>query len=224
MNKPLFKRTNLTEKIIWVDFEEQTDLGKTFCRFQEHYEGPAHAGKIFSLEEYKEWYIGIKGAWSYYTDWNGYNIPVRVLTPFKNGQFDPMSFEEMDFLLHLQNVPIDGYIIGTFQAKPGALKHELAHGLYATEPEYVTEVLEVLGTERLGSIFEALKSIGYTGVTWVDEVHAYLLECPFVLRSAGADMVSYLGMIESLQTIFNKWTPLEETKNLDPWGNHDARD
>lgn len=67
--------------IFHVNFSSQEELASTFLRFQEHFESPSFKGKIFSLDDYKRWYIkhspnGQKtGEFTYYSDWSGFNIP-----------------------------------------------------------------------------------------------------------------------------------------------------
>jgi hypothetical protein len=34
-------------------------------------------------------------------------------------------------------------------------------------------------------------------------------------------MDDYTNTIEQLQVVYNEWTPLEETQNLDPWIDND---
>jgi len=94
----------LTDRIHLLIFPTQRDVTLTLLRFQEHYESPKFRGKIFSLEEFKRWYVanspnGIKtGEFTYYTDWNGFNIPSYVLQPFRDGKFNPLSEQERKFL------------------------------------------------------------------------------------------------------------------------------
>ena len=221
-----FERHDISPKIHWLDFKEQAVLGETFCRFQEFYEGPKHAGTNFTLEEYAEWYKtqSKTGEFTYYTDWYGFNFPSRVLEQFRgpHRKFEP-SARESELLLSLIDVDSEAYIIGTFQGDITTLKHEVAHALFTTEPNYVTAVLRVLGTVELTPIFETIEKHGYAGVTWVDEAHAYLLECPWKLREWGLDINPYKKVINQLQTIYDSWTPAEDTRFLDPWTKSDKR-
>lgn len=81
-------KKKITDKINLLVFENQKELASTFVRFQEHYESPEFAGKTFSLEEFKEWYIKNSekgretGEFTYYEDWSGFNIPSYVMRPF----------------------------------------------------------------------------------------------------------------------------------------------
>ncbi|MBW3011416.1 hypothetical protein KY326_04315, partial [Candidatus Woesearchaeota archaeon] len=98
------KLIELTRDIFHVMFPTQLELTSTLLRFQEHFEGQEFKGKIFTLEEYKEWYVansvmGKKtGMFTYYEDWSGFNFPSDTLGPFSDGKFDPLSDAESHFL------------------------------------------------------------------------------------------------------------------------------
>ena len=81
------KFSEIIPNIFWFNFDTQEECAKTFCRFEEYYESPFWQGKIFTLDEYKEWYIKTYGQWSYYTDWSGFNIPDYAFKPFFDGKF-----------------------------------------------------------------------------------------------------------------------------------------
>jgi len=148
----------------------------TFLRFQEYYESPKFRGKIFSLEEFIDWYTAEKGTFTYYDDWDGCNIPSHVLQPFYEGKFDPLLDKEKEFLELFREREGIFYIIGTHgDANAGALKHEIAHGLYYTFPEYRQKVDAVLAKVDLREIKKDLLEIGYCEQVLQDEAHACLL-------------------------------------------------
>lgn len=176
----------LLDKIHLLSFETQQELASTFLRFQEHYESPYFKDKIFTLEEFTEWYVnnsqkGIEtGEFTYCSDWNGFNIPSRILEPFYMGKFDPLSDAEKSFLDIFKNESGSFYIIGVYlQTKnPDALlEHEIAHGLFSTNPEYKEQVLAVLSQFDIEPVKEKLRSkAGYHEDVLDDEVHAYSLD------------------------------------------------
>ena len=73
-------------------------LASTFLRFQEHYGSPRFRGRRFTLEEYMDWYAAEYGGFTYFDDWEGFNIPSWVLSPFRNGEFDPLLRKEKKLL------------------------------------------------------------------------------------------------------------------------------
>src|SRR5262245_26903475 len=85
----------VADAIYLLVFETQYELASTFLRFQEHYESPKFRKKIFSLEEFMDWYgQENKGKFSYFKDWAGFNIPSTEFEPFLEGKFDPLLEKE----------------------------------------------------------------------------------------------------------------------------------
>ena len=169
----MIKKTLIAHKIYLLIFPNQKDLASTFLRFQEHYESPKFRGKIFSLKEYKKWYVSQQGKFSYYTDWNGFNIPSRILKPFYLGKFDPLSNREKVLLDLFKKEKEDFYIIAILKKNNAVLNHEIAHGFYHTKSSYKKAVLLVLkkyNTTKLRKILIATS--GYHKSVLDDEVHA----------------------------------------------------
>ena len=171
------KKTEVIKNIFVLEFDNQVDLASTFIRFQEHYESPEFKGRFFSLDEYKEWYTKMKGDFTYYTDWGGFNIPSYVLVPFYEGKFNPLTVSENQILELFKENEGSFYIIGLYSKNENlklSLDHEIAHGLFYTEPEYKEKVLEILNKYDLEVLKTWLRSKGgYHEVVLLDECHAY---------------------------------------------------
>lgn len=207
----------LTEHIFHVKFETQNELAKTFVRFQEHYESPEFRGKFFTLEEFKEWYIANSaegkrtGEFTYYQDWHGFNIPSEILEPFYQSEFDPLSSEERQLLdLFKDRRGERFYIIGTHGDKDIAtLRHEIAHGLFYTNPEYKREVMKILDevdTEIRMEINTYFQTRGaYHRYVWVDETHGHIMTYPDVLERNGIDISPILHINKKLNLLFDKY-------------------
>src|SRR3972149_11672005 len=96
----------ITEDIFSLSFNSQVEMSSAFLRFSEHYESPEFRGKIFTVEEFKQWYIqdAIKRGWqtkqkfTYCTSWEGFMVPSETLQPFYEGKFNPLSVQEQKFL------------------------------------------------------------------------------------------------------------------------------
>ena len=71
-------RRRLADGIYLVRFDSQYALASTFLRIQEHYESSRFRGRVFSLEDYMDWYAGRFGAFTYYQDWSGFKRPVTL--------------------------------------------------------------------------------------------------------------------------------------------------
>ena len=173
------KLHKITSNIIHVKFKSQIDMCETFCRFQEHYESPEFMGKVFTLGEFREWYSEQYGAWTYYIDWHGFNIPDYILIPFKDGSFDPLSEKERNFLDKFRYKKGKFYIIGTSDFKPEALGHEICHALYYLDEEYKKEVDLIISkadkkADAWSNFENFLLNKGYTAEVIDDEIQAFL--------------------------------------------------
>lgn len=202
----MIEKSLVREGIYLLKFEEQEKLASAFLRFQEHYESPEFRGKFFTLDEYKKWYEGERGSFTYYSDWSGFNIPSHILAPFLEGKFDPLSDEEKVFLEHFKDISHPFYIIGLFgdinsdRAKT-ILQHETAHGLFYTKPDYKEKVLNVLKKYDLTMLKDWLRSLGgYHETVLDDESHAYTL-----FGSAKIKERIPVGMKEELDEIFQEF-------------------
>jgi hypothetical protein len=58
----------LTSKIVLLKARSQQELGRTFLRFQEHYESPEWKGKVFTIGQIRAWYAETYGADTYERD------------------------------------------------------------------------------------------------------------------------------------------------------------
>ena len=173
------KKLKITDKIFLLVFKNQKEMASTFLRFQEYYESPEFRRKVFTLKEDKKWYSSVRGSFSYYTDWNGFNIPSYVLKPFVKGKFDPLSKKEGAVLELFSKKRGKFYVIGVHKRSKGTLstlKHEIAHGLFYTDNGYNKEVVKLLSGFDLSKLKKELGSLGgYHDGVLDDEAHAYSL-------------------------------------------------
>src|SRR5262245_51147422 len=105
-------RSTLADGIFLVRFDAQYALASTFLRFQEHYESSRFRDRVFSLEEYMDWYAGRFGAFTYFEDWSGFNVPSSALEPFYQGRFDPLLRKERRLLALFARARRPFYVIG----------------------------------------------------------------------------------------------------------------
>jgi len=157
--------------------------GKTFVRFQEHYEGPEHKGKIFTIKEYKQWFrktLG-NGRYTYNTFYCGFNLPDTIFEPFLNGKFDPLSKEEKELLALVKDLPKPFYIIGVCSNEAdytSHLEHEIAHGFFYLNKKYKNYMLKrvnELSSSLLKIIKASLKENGYCKNVYNDEIQANMI-------------------------------------------------
>jgi hypothetical protein len=166
-------RNKLADGIYLVRFETQYELAATFLRVQEHYESPRFSGRVFSLEQYMDWYAARFGAFTYYQDWAGFNVPSTALLPFYEGKFDPLLEKEKRLLRLFKNLHGRFYVIGLYNS--GDLTHELAHALYFTDAAYRRAVRTAMRGYDTSALKRQLAKAGYAKHVIPDEVHAYLV-------------------------------------------------
>lgn len=210
----------LLKNIFWLEFDSSHEMCSTFLRFQEFYESPKFANQAFTLDEFKTWYQGDLDEFTYYDDWSGFNIPSRILKPFREGAFDPLSPQEQYLLSLFDGKEDPYYIIGTSVAKmptPSTedklvLQHETAHGLFCANGDYQKEVLKVL--ENLApttrqKMHEWL-AWDYAESSITDEIHAYLLDGPHYLETQGIISDDIESISNQLHQIYEKYYQIQK--------------
>ena len=166
-------RRQIADGIYVVRFASQYALGSTFIRIQEHYESSRFRGRVFTLEDYMDWYAAQFGAFTYFEDWSGFNVPSTALEPFSTGRFDPLLRKEQQLLRLFRRVRPPFYVIGLYDDDD--LRHELAHALFFMRPDYRREVRAAMRRFNTARIARHLASLGYHRRVLEDEVHAYLI-------------------------------------------------
>ena len=206
----------IVKGIYHVNYPSLRTLASTFLRFQEHYESMEFRGKFFSFEEHREWYTANSpggkrtGRFTYYEDWEGFNIPSYAMRPFYEGRFDPLSRKEKTFLDAFEDkINTRFYVIGTYgDAGSDTLDHEIAHGLFYTNKRYRGKVMEVLdslpGNARKG-MAKYLRSSGYHEAVFNDEMHAYLLANSGMLDKTNIGKRTLNRASAELQSIFRNY-------------------
>ena len=161
---------------VLISADSREELAESFLRFQEHYESPVWADKIFTKGQYKQWYSQTHGGDTYRLDWSGFNFPSSVLKPFRDGLFDPLTEGEKTILSLLRYRTDDFYIIGS--NTDDVLSHELCHALYHSNLKYRKAVDEVIEKNKnnLKKAFDHLLVLGYHKKVIYDEFQAYVLD------------------------------------------------
>jgi hypothetical protein len=163
---------------VWISADSQEELGRTFIRFQEYYESPNpdFRGKIFTLGMVRQWYSIKYGADTYHHDWTGFNFPSRILLPFKQGLFDPLTSEEIELLNLFKYRHDNFYIMGA--QNNATLRHELSHALYDSNEKYRNEIDSYIKKNKRG-LAKTKKYIldkGYAEEVLNDEIQAYITD------------------------------------------------
>lgn len=180
------RKTEILSRVYLLEFASQYELAATFLRFQEHYESPRFRRKVFSLEQYMDWYAREYGAFTYYEDWAGFNVPSSALKPFFNGRFDPLQEKEKRLLRLFFRTPHPYYVIGRVadDSDSKTLRHELAHALFCVDRNYRREVRRFLAQYNLRKEKEYLLDIGYCREVLDDELQGESPACDVDFRSS----------------------------------------
>jgi hypothetical protein len=163
---------------VWISADSQEELGRTFIRFQEYYESPNpdFRGKIFTLGVVRQWYSVKYGADTYHHDWTGFNFPSRILLPFKQGLFDPLTSEEIELLNLFKYRHDNFYIMGAQNS--ATLRHELSHALYDSNEKYRNEIDSYIKKNKRGlaKTRQYILDKGYAEEVLNDEIQAYITD------------------------------------------------
>lgn len=170
-----------TPPIYLIESSNRRDLAETFMRFQEYYESPEFKGRVFTVEEFAHWYASKYGAFTYSRDWYGFNIPSKVLEPFRQGQFNPLTAKEKKLLDLCKNATGDFYVIGVTPSAEyfdETVKHEFVHGAFHVNEDYRKEVVSCVKENSIREIDKGLGKMGYHPDVFADETNAYVLVEP----------------------------------------------
>ncbi len=161
---------------VWICADSQEELGNTFIRFQEYYEGPKFKGQIFTTGQIRAWYSSTYGANTYQHDWSGYNFPSMVLKPFRDGLFDPLTNEEKNLIDLFRYRHDSFYIIGA--QTDGVLRHELSHALYGYSVKYKISIDQLIKKyqKELKDTIKYILDKGYDKSVINDELQAYITD------------------------------------------------
>ena len=166
----------IADGIYLLRFETQYELTSTFLRIQEHYESPEFHGRVFTLEQYMDWYVAENGAFTYFQDWSGFNVPSTALEPFYQGKFDPLTKKEKRLLSLFKNLQGRFYVIGIYKdGRKGTLNHELAHALFFIDDDYRHAVCQAMRDYDTSALQKQLAKAGYARHVIPDEVQAYVV-------------------------------------------------
>lgn len=202
----------IDKNVYHLIFPGRFSLCSTFCRFQEFYESPEFAGKIFTMRQFREWYKKSRKCnhYTYNHDWSGFNIPDTVLKPFFNGDFDPLSPKEKMLLNLFSDKKERYYIIGTFRSSEShVFRHELAHGYWFTDPKYrmaAQEIIAAISKKKYERFKKVLQEYGYSDGVIDDEIHAYIITTMTkgnIFKHANIKIEEFTREQKKLRDLFN---------------------
>lgn len=194
INHPLVKGIvkEIKPNIYCVLVDDNYDRAMLFCRYQEFYESPnkKFRNKYFTWMEYMRHYKDHwkKDTFTYPIDWTGYNIPCNIVQKAHHQFCGETEYDDImnDIYFHCandvvrkNNKPLDWYLIGASSKDLRTLDHEIAHGLYFTNPDYkrkMNKLVNSISEKTRDKIFKKLIKMGYVDDKKIlfDETQAFL--------------------------------------------------
>lgn len=185
---PAFNFYQVLPGIFLLEMGKREDLALSFLRAQEFYESanPDIQGHCFTLDTYRQWYSSQSktGDFSYATDWSGFNLPSHAIKDCYALHDERLPTDE--FFLEINAMCerlIEGtglesyYLLGVRGGDTKTLEHEVAHGLYSTNPQYkktMDLVLSNMSPKKRAELFDCLHTMGYSPTVHADEAQAFL--------------------------------------------------
>jgi len=178
------KKWSLPEGNIYLIYAiSQYHLSMSMLRLQEFFESPCpdFKNKLFTIEQYMDWYATMNGDFTYHQDWGGFNVPGEQAVEFFSMYKRHNLMKKEKVLYDLLKPMIRSYkrngtkftIIGIY--RNDEMDHELAHAFYSICPEYKKEMDKLSNKVKyLEDFFKLIKDVGYTSSQNYDEVQAYL--------------------------------------------------
>lgn len=173
---------------VWhVEIDDRWELAMMFLRIQEHYESanPDFQGKIFTLEDYMDWYVRthvkskrLTGAFTYASDWSAFNVPsTSVLAVYMtfpgHSRKETLLFEAL-----LREGAFENEHFYVIANRKGAsrmfFEHEFRHALFAVNCEYREEISRIVQSFSVAEL-RAWILEHYSLSVLTDEIQAYAL-------------------------------------------------
>jgi hypothetical protein len=189
--KTILDQINLFEmypKIYALVIKDDKLRSRVFLRYQEFYESDSDTfrGQGFKWKDYVDYYKAKtkKDYFSYHEDWSGFNIPCTSLEsciqkiPDLN-LYDMIMFSVVDTIRKIVGSE-DFYLIGIDQSTnedPSLIHHEIAHGLYFSNPMYrakMNKAIEQMEPHIREQLSKKISNMGYGSNVIDDEIQAYL--------------------------------------------------
>jgi len=214
------KVTDFKNGILLFEYPDAKSLGTAFVRVQEFYENPnpKFRGQYFKFIDFKKWYskhFG-KGKFTYFTDYEGYNIPGEVVDKFVDLYFwealHPTELKLLDKTVKSSRHEGKYYVIGAIKGHSGTINHELSHAFFHLYPGYRKAVKTLLKRHKFTDIKRYLTAKMYSKEVFEDEIAAYLMFDAALLESEEIDTEKYNQTAMDLHKLFKKYVALHMPK------------
>jgi len=178
-------------KVYFINFDNRQELCKTFLRIQEYYESPVFHNKIFTLNEFRNYWVKTfgNGIFDYYDVWGGFNVPYKTVNRWEKqfrAKYHKLIPREEKLLSaikkfnkkqgHDDNYLKKSYIVATFNNQKSVIDHEVSHAFYYLDPMYKKDCVKLLSKIPKNILVLYRKTLykkGYGKSTINDELQAY---------------------------------------------------
>lgn len=188
--------TEIRKNVPLVEFDTRYMCAATMMRVQEFYESPFKniQGRYFTVEEYMDTYATAKGKFTYkdedyvyrgkgnftyFMDWEAFNIPGYVLVKFRDkfsGEFTEKENHLINLLKPFMLSEKKFYLIAVVKGEK-YLSHELAHAYYYLNEKYHAAMDEAMSHFKKANVISKCilsTSSGYSVEVVKDEIQAYM--------------------------------------------------
>lgn len=198
-------------------FPNQFELCSTFFRLQEFYESPIRKirGKYFTYENFINTYAYLKTKkdkkvkFTYFSDWNGFNVPGNIVANFEEKFNNNYTDKETKLLTELGNLTHNNfYLIGVVKGQEETIKHEIAHGFYYLNKAYKKEMsvlIKQLSKRIQKQIKKKLLSLGYCKQVVKDETQTYLSTGIEKGMISIFDYILHWNLLQKFKRVFKKY-------------------
>lgn len=185
------------------------DLGRPFMRLQEYYESPSKLfrRRFFTAAKFEAWYRRYMGhgEFSYFRDFNGYNVPGNVFEAFFCLYADSLTSPELELLRMLGKPTGRYYVIGANEKSASTVDHELSHAFFYLYPAYRSAVLALTEDFDLAGVRRHLRASMYAPDVMDDEVAAYTMFDSAHLNRAGVKTAHLNPLRAALLHVFGEF-------------------
>ncbi len=221
-------------KIFAVVIKDDKLRSRVFLRYQEFYESDSDSfrGKSFKWNDYIKFYKEKtkRDYFSYHEDYAGYNVPCDTIEACKAkipdlNIYDMIMFSVTDTIKKLVG-DSPYYLIGIDQDNgddPSLIFHEVAHGLWFSDPDYknkMTEQINNMDPKVKDKMIDKIKAYGYGDNVYMDELQAYMAtglgsEMRFI-RNIKPEMVPFNNIfMKYTKKIKPRQIPIDWSTDLD---------
>jgi hypothetical protein len=202
---------------IWaIKIDDSYSRAMVFLRPQEYYESAFEEiiGKQFKFSKYMDRYKQEYGKqeFTYGDDWAGFNIPSNVLEECMFNITDEINTYDKIMLSIISSIKeTEGshnyYLLGVNELQNDILKHEFAHAMFYTIPEYKNIMVKINSecdpvVKR--SMYRCIFEYGYADHVLPDELQAYM-STGLGEKMIEMDIPNIDEQIDIYEDVFNKF-------------------